>query len=645
MAFHASPQEQQGQYRYDPTLLDQQGPARIFPYAGEDGILHYVLTKLRRNLLDRGQLSQPWSLVLQQVEKTLHTAEEGWTQLSTLLADWEIFQSGWFNRELPPDEQFNASFVGARRDMAEVLMEARKAAKSASASFDSRAMPSDHPRSRFYETLEAHQRSRPVVSLIHEREGGLSDREFARQRLAGQNPMVLRRVQTPDQAELQAWASQPCTLANGDPLDLTQAATANRLFIADYPLLQTLTPGDLQPGRYVGSPIALFYRGDRGLEPVLIQLEKGQQVTPVAEADAWMRAKLCVQAADVTHHELIAHLCNTHLAMEAFAIATPRQLPTGHPLYQLLKPHFQFLLAINTRGNEILLAAGAAIDHLMAPTRAASLGLINRAYREQPFQAYSLLNDIQQRGIAAEFLPEFPYRDDALLLWEAIARYVSRYLQRYYPDDWAVQQDPYLQAWAAELGTPISTRPRAEFPQAPVWLPQEWVVQTGLEPEHWPTYPRVPGFPTAAGRQLGELTGLQQLIEIATQIIFTCGPQHAAVNFSQFDYVGYTPNAPLALYSRPDRSVPLEQLLPPVAQDLAQIELTFALSGITWGKFGSADLIQFADAGDRQILTQLQTDLTEIERVIGVRNQQRRADSGVEYPYLLPSRIPNSINI
>lgn len=74
-----------------------------------------------------------------------------------------------------------------------------------------------------------------------------------------------------------------------------------------------------------------------------------------------MRAKLYFQVADITHQELIDHLCYTHLILEAFAIATPRQLPENHPLYRLLRPHFQFLLAINGRVEPVLLGEDAAI--------------------------------------------------------------------------------------------------------------------------------------------------------------------------------------------------------------------------------------------------------------------------------------------
>jgi arachidonate 15-lipoxygenase len=579
MAFHTPPQQPQGQYRYDPTTLHSSGPSRLFPGIGEDGLLRYVLAKLGLDQMALGKCSQPWSLLLQQVNQGLKTLDNAWSYLTTQLVDLEVFQSGWFNLDLPPDEQFNASFVRDRRRMTNALLAAKKAAE--------RVASPDVTRLHFYDALQQHQYERPIVWQIHQRDGGLSDREFAHQRVAGQNPVMLRQVQPLDRPLLDSLASRSLYAKTGDEIDLVQAANQHQLFVADYPLLQNLSPADLQPSRYVGSPTALFYHSASGLEPILIQPEPGHGVTPSShsgEADRWMQAKLFVQVADVTYHELITHLCQTHLAMEAFAIATPRQFPANHPLYRLLRPHFQFLLAINTRGNAVLLSQGAAIDQLMAPTRETSLKLMNRAYRERPFGEHALPQFIQRQGVGAEFLPDYPYRDDALLLWNAIARYVTAYLQRHYTDDTAVQQDPYLQAWAAELGEPLASRPASDFPQAPSWLPQSLLAEAGLQPPHRPQLSRIPGFSA-------QLSSLQQLIDIATQIIFTCGPQHAAVNFSQFDYVGYTPNAPLAAYCQPGDCRSLDQLLPPREKDLGQMELAFALSGIRWGKLGSPDLV------------------------------------------------------
>jgi len=626
MTFYNPPRQQQGQYRYNPTALNQSGPARIFPHAGDDGLLRYTVTRLGQNLLETGRSSQPWNLFAAQVEQGTQSLDKLWIYLTTQLVDFKVFQSGWFNFDLPPNEQFDDRYVQHRRSMMNYLQAAQKATESVQTITEGR--------SHFYSAVE----QCPVTVQIHQREGGLSDREFARQRLAGQNPTVLRRVQSTDQTHLNGWTNQDCTLSSGESVNLTQAANEQRLFVADYPILDNITPAELQPGRYVGSPIALFYLTQTGLEPVLIQLQPGLTVTRGADFDTWMRAKLFTQVADLTHHELIAHLGETHLAMEAFAIATPRQLPANHPVYRLLKPHFQFLLAINTRGNEILLGEGAAIDNLMAPTREASIGLINRAYRDRSFQGYALPTALQQRGVTAEFLREFPYRDDALLVWNSIARYTNHFLHRYYRDDKAVQQDPYLQAWAAELGEPLNMRPQSDFAQSPSWMPAEITNEIGLNLDELPSYSRVPGFPT-------QITSLQQLIDTTTQIIFTCGPQHAAVNFSQFDYVGYVPNAPLAAYCSPDACQSLSDLLPPLKKDLGQMELAYALSGIRFGQLGSSTLIPFTDVGDRAILNQFQAELKDIEQKITVRNQERLERFGVDYPYLLPSRIPNSINI
>jgi arachidonate 15-lipoxygenase len=412
MQDHTSLTEQQGYYRYDPRNLEHQKPARLFPYPGEDGVLVYILTTLRQDLLNKGQISQPWSLLLQQIETAIKKLDDNWTQLTTLFA-WDIFQSGWFNTKLPPNEQFNTDYIRKRKIVVQTIKSFRDAVKALDTN-DFSMTPRESLRSLFYKALEEnasvfmndfYQELRPVASKIHERDSGLSDTEFARQRLAAQNPTVIRRFganKTDDKSILQAWSSQNYSLASGSVIDLIEAANASKLFVADYPILENLKVTDLHPGRYVGSPVAVFYRTEKGLEPILIEVEKGRVVAPGA-TDDWTRAKLYVQTADVTHHELIAHLCYTHFAMEAFSITTSRQLPTNHPLFLLLKPHFTFLLAINSRGNTILLSEGAAIDELMALTPSAAIDIMNRAYCERPFADYALPNDIKRRGIETEF--------------------------------------------------------------------------------------------------------------------------------------------------------------------------------------------------------------------------------------------------
>jgi arachidonate 15-lipoxygenase len=104
-------------------------------------------------------------------------------------------------------------------------------------------------------------------------------------------------------------------------------------------------------------------------------------------------------------------------------------------------------------------------------------------------------------------LPHYPYRDDGLLLWNAIQTFVSGYLNYFYPTDGAMVGDVELQSWAQELASD----------------------QGG----------KVKGMPQRIDR-------VQQLIEIVTTIIFTCGPQHSAVNFPQYEYMSFAANMPLA---------------------------------------------------------------------------------------------------
>ncbi|NDJ19376.1 lipoxygenase family protein [Myxacorys almedinensis] len=630
---------QQSLYRYDPNALNPEGgPSRIFPYRGTEGMLRYILDEIGEDLIHQAQLPSPILEALKAFGELGKNAEETWLKLTTILVDLEFFQSNLFNFTLPPGEQFSSEFVRLRRVMGGALVAARNAA-AGNANLEQQRL-------LFYQALEKsdwHRQAlkhsaRPAVAAIYERDGGLSDREFARQRVAGPNPIQICRVQARSQLE----GLRPAhTLANGETIEIADAAAQNRLFMIDYPFLN-LAPEALQIGRYVGSPKAFFYNTNQGLEPLFIQVEPGGKVYTPNDADDWMRAKLYVQVADITQHELITHLGFTHLAMEAFAIATPRRLPSAHALHRLLRPHFKFLLAINTRGNAILLGEGAAIDNLMAPTREVSLSIINQSYRATSFASHGLPTDLSRRGVEPEFLADYPYRDDAQLLWDAIHRYVTNYVQQYYRTDADVQQDADLQAWAAELGLPLAQRSPQEFAQAPDWLPPEIVAKTGLAVE-LPAYPRVPDFPTAA--HPGRFTTVQQVIEVATQIIFTCSAQHAAVNFSQFDYFGFVPNSPLAAYTHPDVPASLEALLPSAEKELGQMELAFALSGIRWSRLGSSETIGFANPCDRKVLHIFQTELAQIGTIIDQRNAHRKATTQVDYPYLHPALIPNSINI
>lgn len=442
-----------------------------------------------------------------------------------------------------------------------------------------------------------------------------SDRWFARMRLAGPNPIVLTRLETPLAHFPVTDHHYQATMGAEDSLDL--ALQQGRLYLADYAALHGAIPG-VVPGyaKYLHAPLALFAvpregTPDRSLRPVAIQV--GQRpgpdnpiVTPQDEAH-WAQAKLAVQTADGNHHEAVAHLGRTHLLLEPFVVATERQLADAHPLALLLKPHFEGTLFINNAAQAHLVSSGGTVERLLAGTlefsRMAAVSDLTRF----PFDHAALPTQLALRGVAdPSCLPDYPYRDDGLLLWEAIQQWVSDYLRHVYADDPMVQQDVELQAWAAELTSPLGGN--------------------------------VTGF-----GQGGRIRTRAYLIDAVTTLIFTASAQHAAVNFPQYDVMGFAPAMPLANYA-PALNNPTEAgvlaMLPPLDQALVQADLGYLLGSLYYSRLGLYPEGQFSDPALQQRLTAFQQRLATIEATILARNQHREP-----YPHLLPSRVPQSINI
>lgn len=55
----------------------------------------------------------------------------------------------------------------------------------------------------------------------------------------------------------------------------------------------------------------------------------------------WMFARMHVMCADGIVHEMLSHLCYTHLSMEPVIIGFYRQLASSHPVLKLMLPHFR----------------------------------------------------------------------------------------------------------------------------------------------------------------------------------------------------------------------------------------------------------------------------------------------------------------
>ncbi|RXN30294.1 arachidonate 5-lipoxygenase-like protein [Labeo rohita] len=135
--------------------------------------------------------------------------------------------------------------------------------------------------------------------------------------------------------------------------------------------------------------------------------------------------------------------------------------------------------------------------------------LIKNAMKTLTFKSLCLPEDIKARGM--EDVPKYYYRDDGMMIWEAIHSFVSAVVKIYYGSNEAVQQDVEIQGFVKDVAFGMNNSDK--FPKS--------------------------------------LNSREQLVEYLTVVIFTASAQHAAVNFGQLDWYGWIPNGPSTMRKPP----------------------------------------------------------------------------------------------
>lgn len=476
---------------------------------------------------------------------------------------------------------------------------------------------------------------------------------FGYEQIAGFNTTMLNGVSCPSskqtggidlQTLLQKFPVSDAILqtATGDSeVTLESAARDGLLYVCDYSMLEGI-PSGVAFGqlRHHTAPIALFYwnnnpppgyppinENTRGvLQPIAIQLgqKPDPESTPIfvpTDGEAWQAAKIFVQNACLLEHELIAHLGGTHLIIEPMVVAMHRQLPPEHPLYVLLLPHFRFTIAINDSALNSLIVPGGVISTAFSPTLDGSLYVLRNAHLAWRFDEQSPSRLFRERAVDAENLPSFPFRDDTLLVWEAIRSFVKQYLQLYYQSDADVLADFELQAWVNEMVSPRCASVRG----------MDGLVNVGTtEKPHY------------------RIESLEYLTQVLAQIIYIAAPLHASVNFAQYPLMAYAPSAASAVYHEPPRksasTTNLTAYMPPFDVALYWTSFTYLMTAMqydTLGVYGTNMLAPyFVDPRAEDLSADFRGALGAAEVVIRQRNRGRP----LPYLFQLPSMIPNSIS-
>jgi linoleate 9S-lipoxygenase len=384
----------------------------------------------------------------------------------------------------------------------------------------------------------------PVPQVIKENESAWSsDEEFAREMLAGINPLVIRRLQEfPPKSNLdqELYGNQHSKITkehiisylDGLSLTVEEAMKKNRLYILDHhdALMPYLRQINKSATKIYSTRTILLLENNGRLKPLAIELslphENESKVgaisivcTPAEEGTEktiWQLAKAYVSVNDSGYHQLICHWLNTHAAIEPFIIATNRQLSVLHPIHKLLQPHFRDTMHINALGRQTLINADGLLEMTVFPTKYA-MEFSAAAYKNWVFPEQALPADLIKRGMAVEdsnsphglklLIEDYPYAVDGLEIWSAIKTWVSDYCSVYYKTDESIQKDPELQSWWKE----VIEKGHADKKTEP------W----------WP-----------------KMKNQIDLIESCTTIIWVASALHAAINFGQYPYGGYPPNRP-----------------------------------------------------------------------------------------------------
>ncbi|MEY3218802.1 MAG: hypothetical protein RIT27_159 [Pseudomonadota bacterium] len=445
-----------------------------------------------------------------------------------------------------------------------------------------------------------------------------SDTYFGLQRVIGINHVLLQGISKtedlPDNFDLNRLKENFSKIVSH--ADYETAFREQRLFYLNYQMLQGLVEHQGEyAGRiqYVTAPLVLFYRQDNGtLQPIAIQLNQlpcaNNPLFLPFDGQAWTVAKLYVQIADVNYQELVSHATRIHYLVEEFVIATHRELYKTHPVFLLLEPHLRYTLSVNVHHLFLKDKKGVPGDFgaQLAGNYDAMVALMAEAFKTYHFKENALPNNIAKRQVN---MPElfYPYAKEGLQIWDLTQQFVREYLELYYVDNKAVQEDSEIQSWAKLMTS-----------------------ENGM---------RVQGFPE-------RFETLEELAQTIGQIIFITTAHHSTVHYPQYLFSGFTPSMPFAAYQPAPTSLSDAQHLTeqdlinilPLRQPAMKQALTFYLTDFKLERLGE---YRGFEMKAEKVMKKYQSALLKLAE------EMRQAELTRVYPYshLNPQQIPNSVMV
>lgn len=370
---------------------------------------------------------------------------------------------------------------------------------------------------------------------IGDYEDWYSDARFAQQYFTGANPTTITKVPDNLFGEFVAEAKK-----QGRNVIQSRLSSVDRasLYVNDcswfrkalgFAADKELVSKDQLDTKYACAAVTLFELHDDGrLHPLSIVIDyKGsmdksvvifnQRVTPTDPHHTevfdwpWRYAKTCAQVSDWILHELLVHLGRTHLIEEATIVATHRNIPETHIIYQLLSPHWLKTLSLNAAARTTLVPK--IIVDLVGLEGTSPYDFIRYDYHNFEWTKRYVPNDLDDRGFPHEKINDPKYRNygygqDMVPMWNAIHKFVASMVSMDFPNDEAVKADEDIKHWCAEIQS-----------------------DDGAQLKSFPT-----------------ISTVAELVDAVTMCIHIASPQHTAINYLQNFYQAFVVSKPPALF-------------------------------------------------------------------------------------------------
>ncbi|XP_019715428.1 arachidonate 5-lipoxygenase-like isoform X2 [Hippocampus comes] len=413
---------------------------------------------------------------------------------------------------------------------------------------------------------------------------------FGYQFLNGCNPVLIQKIsKLPDKFPV---TNEMVAVSLERELTLEQEIKAGNIYMVDYEVLDGIKANDTDPKtpQYMTAAICLLYKNTQNeILPIAIQL--GQ--IPGEDNPIFLPT-------DSEDDWLLAKMWVRSTDFQHHQTVT-----------HLLRTHLiseMFAIAMFRQ-----LPAVHPVFKANATGGGGHVELIQKTMKTLTFRSLCFPDMIKDHGMdSKQDVPNYFYRDDGYKVWKATKSFVSDVIGIYYSSDEEVQSDEEIQAFVQD------------------------VRDNGMKDfDHC-------GFPRS-------LESREELIEYLTIIVFTASAQHAAVNFGQFDWYSWIPNAPSTMRKPPPNRKGVANItlimesLPDRGRSSWHLGAVWALSQYQKNELylGMYPDEYFLEKPVIASMEKFRKNLAEISSGIKTRNQ------GLEMPYynLSPDRIPNSVAV